>query len=199
MPESPHPVAVLDACVLIPPGLRDLLLSCADAAVFRPVWQSQIEDEVRRNGIRLAQGRGASEEGAVAALDHVLGQMNEAFPDACLSDRSWMGHVAAMTNDSGDRHVLAAAVAAQAAHVVTANMRHFPRASRPDGISVERPDAFLLERLQRDQEAVLKAVDAMARRHRAPPHTALDLADKMAVGQNIKRFGGRLIEILDGR
>ena len=50
---------------------------------------------------------GAAREGAVAALDHVLGQMNEAFPDACLSDRSWMGHVAAMTNDSGDRHVLA--------------------------------------------------------------------------------------------
>ena len=32
-----RPVAVLDANVLIPPGLRDLLLSCADAAVFRPV------------------------------------------------------------------------------------------------------------------------------------------------------------------
>ena len=69
-------------------------------------------------------------------------------------------------------------------------MRHFPRASRPDGISVERPDAFLLERLQRDQEAVLKAVDAMARRHRAPPHTALDLAGQDGRGpkhQEIRR------------
>ncbi|WP_185447445.1 hypothetical protein [Kribbella qitaiheensis] len=41
-------MGALDACVLIPAGLRDLLLSCANEAVFRPVWQDEILDEVRR-------------------------------------------------------------------------------------------------------------------------------------------------------
>ena len=39
-------VAVLDACVLVPAGLRDLLLSMADVGLFRPVWQEEIEDEL---------------------------------------------------------------------------------------------------------------------------------------------------------
>ena len=42
-----RPVAVLDACVLIPAALRDLLLSCADVGVFRPIWQDEILDEVK--------------------------------------------------------------------------------------------------------------------------------------------------------
>ena len=46
-PATPvRPVAVLDANVLVPAGLRDLMLSCADVGVFRPVWQAEIEDEV---------------------------------------------------------------------------------------------------------------------------------------------------------
>lgn len=194
-----RPVAVLDACVLIPPGLRDLLLSCADAAVFRPVWQSQIEEEMHRNGVRLKKKRGASDEEAAAALDRVLDQMNAAFQDARLTDAAWRRHVAAMTNDPGDRHVLAAAVAADATHVVTSNMRHFPSRSRPEGVKVQPPDSFLLERLADDQDAVVVAVLTMARRHSKPAHTPLDLARKMAVGPNVPRFGGRLLEILGAR
>jgi len=38
-----RPITVLDANVLIPAGLRDLMLSCADVGVFRPVWQAEIE------------------------------------------------------------------------------------------------------------------------------------------------------------
>jgi hypothetical protein len=57
-PAAPvRPVAVLDTNVLIPAGLRDLMLSCADVGVFRPVWQAEIEDEVVRNTARLAAER----------------------------------------------------------------------------------------------------------------------------------------------
>ena len=44
-----RPVAVLDANALEPPGLADLLLSCAWTGVFRRVWQAEIEAELRRN------------------------------------------------------------------------------------------------------------------------------------------------------
>jgi hypothetical protein len=50
---SSRQIAVLDACVLVPPALRDLLLSCASVDLFRPVWQEEILDEVRRNSVRL--------------------------------------------------------------------------------------------------------------------------------------------------
>jgi hypothetical protein len=48
----------LDAAVPVPAGLRDLLLSCADAEVFRPVWQSELEAEIVRNLVRLGMKRG---------------------------------------------------------------------------------------------------------------------------------------------
>ena len=54
---SARPVAVLDANVLIPAGLRDLMLWCADVGVFRPVWQAEIENEVVRNSARLTANK----------------------------------------------------------------------------------------------------------------------------------------------
>lgn len=75
-------IAVLDACVLVPPALRDLLLSCASVGIFRPVWQDEILDEVRRNSIRLLVDRKQlAQETAEAAVRHTLTQMARAFPD----------------------------------------------------------------------------------------------------------------------
>jgi predicted nucleic acid-binding protein len=188
-----RPVAVLDAAVLVPPGLCDLLLSCADQAVFRPVWQAEIENEVRRNGTRLAIARrGASREEAVAALDRTLERMNTAFPDARLSSELWVPLVPEMTNDAKDRHVLAAAVGADATHLVTSNLRDFPVPSRPPGIEVIRPDAFLLGRLTEALDLVVSAVEAMAARHTRPAHTPQQLAEMIADGKHAPRFGTAL-------
>lgn len=81
---------MLDAAVLVPPGLRDLLLSAADLAVFRPVWQTEIENEVRRNGIRLLVGGGVGAQVAATEVDNTLVQMNRAFPDARLATAVWV-------------------------------------------------------------------------------------------------------------
>ncbi len=42
-------VALLDANVLYPPYLRDLLLRLAQAGVYQPRWSAEILDEVARN------------------------------------------------------------------------------------------------------------------------------------------------------
>ena len=51
--------------------------------------------------------------------------------------------------DPGDRHVLAAAIRAEADIIVTANLKDFPASSlAPHGLEAEHPDAFLA-RLER--------------------------------------------------
>lgn len=191
-----RPVAVLDASVLVPAGLRDLLLSCADAEVFRPVWQSELEAEIVRNATRLRVRRGDSTDEAEAYAQRTLAAMNAAFPGARLCNGAWQGLVAEMTNHPNDRHVLAAAVAARASHVVSANLRDFPVASRPVGVLVQGPDRFLLDRLRDDPVGVHSAVEMMANRHARPVHTPRELATLMASGRLVPRFGAALLETM---
>ena len=128
MASSRPPVAILDAAVLVPGGLRDLLLSLADASVFRPVWTTQIERETLTHVVErlVAAGLAPGEARARAHGVGVLRNMNEAFLDTRLATRNWMPKVPLMLNERKDRHVLAAAVGAHATHVVTTNIGDFP-------------------------------------------------------------------------
>lgn len=96
---------LLDACVLVPYPLCDLLLRLADADMYRPLWSAQILDEVERT---LINRMGVSPAKARRRLD----QMRSAFPTASVE--GYQDLVPAMTNDPKDRHVLAAAVRARA-------------------------------------------------------------------------------------
>jgi predicted nucleic acid-binding protein len=112
-----RPTGVLDACVLIPPGLRDVLLSCAEQSAFRPVWQDEILDEVRRNSVRLLKDRsGLTDDAAIAAAAHLLERMSHAFPNARQPGDVWIPLVPVLTCDEKDRHVLAVAIGAAATH-----------------------------------------------------------------------------------
>jgi hypothetical protein len=46
-------VAVLDAWVLIPAALRDVLLRAAERGLYRPHWSETILTEVHRNFVTL--------------------------------------------------------------------------------------------------------------------------------------------------
>jgi predicted nucleic acid-binding protein len=193
-------VAVLDANVLIPPGLRDMLLSCAHVGVFRPVWQDEILDEVHRNSTRmLVSKEGMTKEQATAAVEHALNQMRRAFPDACAETKRWVPLVPKMTCDEKDRHVLAVAVGTDATHLVTTNLRDFPVHSRPSGIAVVSADRFLRDRLGHDPQLVVEAVVGMSRRLRDPSQSPAEIAALFAEGRNAPRFGLELAEVLAAR
>jgi len=192
-----RPVAVLDACVLIPAALRDLLLSCADVGVFRPIWQDEILDEVKRNGSRLLVKRnGLTEPAALAAVEYILSKMADAFPDATVDSSLWVPLVPDMTCDRKDRHVLALAVGAAATHLVTHNMRDFPVASRPHGVAVVRPDRFMRDQLASSPELVVEAVESMSRRLKKPKQSPVQLAELMTRGHHLPRFGAELCNLL---
>ncbi|MEU8001106.1 PIN domain-containing protein [Catellatospora sp. NPDC049111] len=129
--------AVLDACVLVPSVLADTLLRCAEDEHYRPLWSAEILDEVRRN---LPQSVSA------AAADRRIQAMRAFFPEAEVD--GYQDLVDQMTNHPKDRHVLAAAVAARADFVVTANLRDFPvHALDPHAIEAQHPDDFLCDLL----------------------------------------------------
>jgi hypothetical protein len=71
--------AVLDACVLYPAPLRDLLLSLAAGGIFGARWTSQIQDEWMRN---LAAKR---PDLPADALARTASMMNTAVEDCLIT------------------------------------------------------------------------------------------------------------------
>ena len=110
---------VLDACVLIPMPLADTLLRMAEAPrLYLPKWSQTIMDEVTRNLI-------AKWEMAPEKARRREEELRRHFPEAWVE--GFEPIIDVMTNDPGDRHVLAAAVRSHSELIVTYNRRHFPR------------------------------------------------------------------------
>jgi hypothetical protein len=160
---------VLDACVMLPQNLNDLLLTLADDGLFAPVWTGTLLDEVRTN---LVKKFGVT----TAQAAHRIQQMQQAFPFAADEARGYERLIPAMKNQRKDRHVLAAAVAAGAALIVTADLRDFPTAAlEPFGIEAVHPDEFLLDQLDLDRSRVLTALDRLVGRNTRAPQTVSEL------------------------
>lgn len=159
----------LDACVLHPIAVADTLLWVAHAEVYQPLWSEEILDELRRSVLaRLPD----------ADIDGRIADMRDAFPEASVT--GYESLVANLTNDPGDRHVLAAAIAAEARVIVTTNLRHFrPEACRPHGVEAKHPDDFLTNALCLDAEPVVRALGLQARAKRDPPITLAALLERL--------------------
>lgn len=160
---------VLDACVMLPQNLNNVLLTLAEDELFTPVWTDTLLDEVRTN---LVKKLGVT----VPQAEHRIQQMQLAFPFAADLARGYEKLIPAMTNHRKDRHVLAAAVASGAALIVTANLRDFPDdALEPLGIEAVHPDEFLLDQLDLDRRRVLASLDRVVARNTRTPWTVPDL------------------------
>jgi predicted nucleic acid-binding protein len=108
---------LLDSCVLYPYELRDLLLEIAHEHLYRVHWSAQILEDTVRN--LLADARSTPEKAS-----RFCAAMERAFPEALVEPPP--GLADQLGCDPGDRHVLAAAIAAKAEVIVTLNVRHFP-------------------------------------------------------------------------
>lgn len=151
------PVALLDANVLFPQFLRDVLLRLAVARLFSPRWTDRIQNEWTGN--LIAKRPDVTRE----AVQRTRKLMEVAFPQARVTgyrrhEKSFAGIHA------GDRHVAAAAAAAGATQIVTFNLRHFPHdALAPFAIEAVHPDAFISAFLSLDRDQVVKILE----KHRA--------------------------------
>ncbi|WP_424932969.1 RSP_2648 family PIN domain-containing protein [Amaricoccus macauensis] len=130
--------ACLDACVLFPSVMREMLLSTANDGGFEPVWSERILEEWARATRRLPEGAEAFAREEIAA-------MQAHWPDAMADVREEQLQAIALP-DPDDAHVVAAALAGAADVIVTSNRKDFPnRALSRHGVIPRDPDGFLLE------------------------------------------------------
>ncbi|MDA0564068.1 PIN domain-containing protein [Streptomonospora sp. S1-112] len=169
--------AFLDTCVLYPAYLSDTLLRLAEAETYRPLWSEHVLAELRRNLV----GRGLP----TGPVDRRIRQMAGAFPDALVT--GYEALIDGMENDRKDRHVLAAAVRANAEVVVTFNLKDFPdTALKPYDILAVSPDDFLLDQLDLYPGLTLGVLEGQAASYRREPTTVagvLALLERSGVPQ----------------
>lgn len=148
---------LIDANVLFPTFLRELVLDLAATGAFTPLWSARILDEWRRAAARLGPKDAALAESEIATV-------KARFPDA-------MVQVDAATEarldlpDPDDVHVLAAAIDGGAEELLTLNLRDFPTRRLGDvGIIRRDPDGFLLEAFHADEPAFRGVFDGVMAR-----------------------------------
>ncbi len=141
--------------------------------MYDPCWSERILDEVARN---LVGNRVATPPQAVAMLDAMRG----AFDAATVAAEEIARLEPAMTNDPKDRHVLAAAAAAQTDTLVTLNLRDFPPAAcEPLSVEPVHPDRFLCDLYRLDPDAMRAALALQAAALTRPPMSVDDVLDRL--------------------
>lgn len=173
MSRTVPPVVFLDASVLYPALLRNILMHLALADLFRPRWSERVHEEW------IAALLKARPDLTRERLLRVRALMEAHVGDAMVS--AYERLIARLTlPDPDDRHVLAAAIQCRATAIVTANLRDFPRAVLAGhGIAAQHPDAFLLNQFTNHPEEVLSALRTLRLDLKNPPRTAAELVVQM--------------------
>ncbi|MGL4460865.1 MAG: PIN domain-containing protein [Planctomycetia bacterium] len=169
-----HPVAaVYDANILYPAPLRDLFIRLAQAGLVRARWTEAIHDEWVRNVLKDNPTLSAERLTRTRIL------MNEAVRDCLVT--GYENLIDSLTlPDPDDRHVLAAAVQAEAEVIVTFNLKDFPAAALADyNVEAHHPDDFLASLFDAAPGPVCGAVKRQRDGLRNPPKTAKELLDTL--------------------
>lgn len=172
MEHSSYPV-VLDACVLYPARLRDLLMHLGIAGLYQPKWSAEIHREWCRN---LLMNRPDITQ---AALTRTVELMERALPDARVVGFETL--IEGLTlPDENDRHVLAVALRAKAEVIVTLNQKDFPASAlQKFNIEALHPDDFITDLLDLSPGIALEAVRRQRQSLRHPPLSTDDFLDML--------------------
>lgn len=151
---------LLDANVLYPTVMREVLMGAAQVGLFVPLFSRRILEEWA-----LAARRLGEEQEVQARAEITL--ICAAFPRGCvewapsLEARLWLP-------DGNDVHVLAAAIAGSADLIVTENAKDFPRnVLREEGLERESADPFLCQLWTHAPEAMVGVAERVRQKAEA--------------------------------
>lgn len=143
--------AVLDACVLYPTVLREILLGCAKAGLYEPLYSERILREWVRATAKLGP-----EVPVIAEGEAVMVRAN--FPKGLVKEQPGL-EARLLLPDPNDVHVLAVAIAGHADCIVTVNAQDFPRhLLAEEGVERQDPDAFLCALWERSPAQVADVI-----------------------------------------
>ncbi len=174
-------VAVLDANVLYPTTLRDLLIWLAVNETFDAHWTDEITREWVGN---LLEDRA---DISATRLERTLMLMENALPDAKIIQ--YEQHIQGLDlPDKNDCHVLAAAIEINANVIVTQNLRDFPSAVlEPHGVVALNPDDFVCLLKDLNSPAVLKAISGQRANFKNPPLKLDEYLERLS-SQGLPKF-----------
>jgi predicted nucleic acid-binding protein len=154
--------------------IRDLILSLAEEDLLKPLWSATIQEEWKRN--LLSNRPDINPE----KLERTTELMNQVFPDAQVEDyHKWIDQIS--TKDPNDRHVVAAAIQADADYIVTINLKDFRNIVVPAGeFEVIHPDDFIKRLISKNPKAVFRSFEKMALRLKNPPQSKTDVLETLS-------------------
>jgi len=166
--------ALLDANVLYPAPLRDLLLELSVSDLFRAKWTAHIHHEWIESLLQKEPHRNR------AALERTRDLMDRETRDSLVT--GYEGLISALTlPDPDDRHVLAAAIVGRCDGIITQNLKDFPKdALAPFGIETLHPDVFLCHQLNLSPSKFCMAVRQIRARLKNPPYSIQQYFDTLA-------------------
>lgn len=127
---------LIDACVLYPTVMREIVLGAARQGAFEPLWSARILEEWARAAIKIGPTGEAQARGEIALL-RAAWPRAEVTPNPGLERRLYLP-------DENDIHVLAAAIAGNADILMTLNAKDFPRGTlAEEGLARVDPDSYL--------------------------------------------------------
>ena len=164
---------VYDANVLYPAPLRDFLMQLALTDLFRARWSADIHDEWMCSVLEarpdLTRGQ----------LERTRDLMNQHVRD-CIVEGYESLTPSLELPDPDDRHVLAAAIHANASVIVTFNLKDFPPEYVAQyGIEAQHPDEFITHLIDLNQARVCAAAEEQRRSLRHPPKTIEEYLDTL--------------------
>ncbi len=152
--------ALLDACVLYPTVLREILIGVARAGLYTPLWSDRILEEWARATVKLGPGAEEIARGEIAVL-------RSEFPAASIALKTGL-EARLHLPDPADIHVFAAAIAGGADVIVTSNAQDFPRhVLAEEGLRRMDPDEFLRSLHDKAPDAVAEAAEKVRARAEA--------------------------------
>lgn len=146
----------LDANVLFPTVMRQVLLSVAARGHYTPLWSPRVLEEWARAAARLGAEAEVLARGDIARL-------RADWPRAEVEPRP--GDLRRLhLPDDNDVHVLAAAIAGGADVLLTMNARDFPgHVLAEEGLTRRDPDGFLWQSWSESPDSVAEAVHEVRR------------------------------------
>ncbi|MFP5489939.1 MAG: putative toxin-antitoxin system toxin component, PIN family [Bacteriovoracia bacterium] len=147
--------AVIDTNVLYSSMARDILLWLATYDLFQPVWSEKILQELYFALKKLPKTERVK----------LITRLKEVFPDALIEQLPETGTI--HLPDEDDLHIVACALASNAATIITFNLKDFP-ADELAPIKAISPDDFCLNLLEQNDLMGIKAITIHWRGYQNP-------------------------------